>query len=230
MHSTVFITGSNRGLGLSLVKEFLEQGFIVYSISRSINESLRKLQPDYKDKLICYVADVTDKPRLEEIAQDFSRRDYSIDILVNNAAVNLELPPPDIDGLDFERIAETFSVNAIASLIVIQQFLPFVRRLIVNISSEAGSIENCWRDREYGYCMSKAALNMASKILQNRLKGANIKVLAIHPQWFNSDMGGPEAPISPDEAALDVRKTILKNWTMEDPIYVDSKTAEKMAW
>ncbi len=229
MHSTVLITGANRGLGLALVKEFLEKDFTVYSLSRSVNEGLQALQRDHEN-LICYAADVRDVASLKEIAQDFAKNDYAIDILINNAAVNLEPEPADIDALDIDTIMETFRVNSVAPLSVIQHFLPLTKRLIVNISSEAGSIENCWRDKEYGYCMSKAALNMASKILQNRLQGAGIKVLAIHPQWFTSDMGGPEAPISPEESAVDVAKTILRAWTLEDPIYVDSVTAEKMAW
>ncbi len=230
MHSSVLITGSNRGLGLSLLREFLEQGLTVYSISRSSNTELDELQNAYGDKLICYIADVTDTPRLAEIANEFSENERTIDILINNAAVNLEKDPADIDAIDERVILETFRVNSAAPLMLIKHFLPFVESLIVNISSEAGSIENCWRDREYAYCMSKAALNMASKILQNRLEEQGIKVLAVHPQWFTSDMGGSEAPISPDEAAVHVRQTILKDWTLEDPIYVDSVTAEKMAW
>jgi NAD(P)-dependent dehydrogenase (short-subunit alcohol dehydrogenase family) len=190
---------------------------------------LKALQDEY-GKLICYTADVRDASAIGKIAEDFSKNGHTIDILINNAAVNLEPEKPDLDHLDVEAIQETFHVNSIAPLVVIQHFLAYTRTLIVNISSEAGSIENCWRDREYAYCMSKAALNMASKILQNRLKGENIKVLAIHPQWFTSDMGGPEAPISPEQSAVDVIRTILKDWKLEDPIYVDSVTAEKMAW
>lgn len=230
MHKTVLITGSNRGLGLSLVKEFLEQDFTVYSLSRSVDDSLRELRSQFSGELICYVADVTDEGDLKEIAQDFSGHENTIDILINNAAVHLEQPPPDVGELNFKNILETFRVNSVAPLAVIQHFLPFIQNLIVNISSEAGSIENCWRDREYGYCMSKAALNMASKILHNRLKGENVKVLAVHPQWFRSDMGGTDAPITPDEAAAYVRKTVLKDWSLEDPIYVDSKTADEIAW
>ncbi len=229
MHSTVLITGANRGLGLALVREFLEKDFTVYSISRSVSESLKILQRDH-EKLICYAADVKDIARLKEIAHDFSKNDNAIDILINNAAVNLEPDPADIDALDIDTIMETFRINSVAPLSVIQIFLPLTQRLIVNISSEAGSIETCWRDKEYGYCMSKAALNMASKILQNRLERDGIKVLAIHPQWFTSDMGGSEAPISPEESAVDVVKTILRDWSLEDPIYIDSVTAEKMAW
>ncbi len=77
--------------------------------------------------------------------------------------------------------------------------------------------------------MSKAGLNMASKILQNMLIDDKIKVLAIHPGWFSSDMGGKEAPITPDHAANQVAQTILKKWNIDDDIYIDPE-GNKMAW
>jgi len=206
MHSTVLITGTNRGLGLFLVKEFLEEGFSVYSISRSMSEPLQGLRDQYEGQLTCYQADVTRKMELEKIKQDFSENKTEIDILINNAAVHLEQPAPDLGDLDFEKIQRTLEVNAVAPLAVVQSFYPFTRSMIVNFSSEAGSIGNCRRKSEYGYCMSKAALNMASKVLHNRLADENIKVLAVHPQWFQSDMGGSSAPISPAEAAAYVKK------------------------
>lgn len=230
MPSTVLITGSNRGLGLYLVKEFLEHNFTVYSISRTLSDSLQNLKESYDEEMILYEADVTDSSGLGEIAEDFSHQGCTIDILINNAAVHLEQPAPDIGDLDFKKIMRTFEVNSVAPLMVLQHFYPFITKKIINISSEAGSIANCWRKREYGYCMSKAALNMASKILQNRLEEEGLKVLAVHPQWFRSDMGGSEAPITPAEAAAYVRKTILKDWSLEDPIFVDSKTADKLDW
>ncbi|MFX1537678.1 MAG: SDR family NAD(P)-dependent oxidoreductase, partial [Promethearchaeota archaeon] len=166
--------------------------------------------------------------------QKISKITSSIDILINNAAVHLEEPAPDLGEINLEIIKKTFEINSIAPLNVINNFIELVKnsdiKLIVNISSEAGSISNCWREREYGYCMSKAALNMMSQILQNRLNIEKIKVLAIHPGWFSSKMGGEEAPITPDDAAKDVAKTILKDWTLNDPIFIDSKTGDRMNW
>ena len=230
MQPTVLITGTNRGLGLFLAQEFLDQGYTVYSLARSMSPELDQLLQLHETRLIHFRADVTDPARLEEIARDFTEQGWKVDILINNAAVHFEHDDPGLENLDPETLLDTFRVNAAAPLSVVKHFLPRVQKMIVNISSEAGSIENCWRTGQFGYCMSKAALNMASKILQNKLEEDHLKVLAVHPQWFRSDMGGDEAPISPAEAAEHVRKTILKDWTLEDPIYVDSESSQQIAW
>jgi NAD(P)-dependent dehydrogenase (short-subunit alcohol dehydrogenase family) len=101
--------------------------------------------------------------------------------------------------------------------------------LIVNISSEAGGIGTAWRKREFSYCMSKAALNMASQLLQNALKDEQIKVLSVHPGWFSSDMGGSQAPITPSQAAQDVVKIVAKSWPLDGPVYVDPQ-GKTLAW
>jgi NAD(P)-dependent dehydrogenase (short-subunit alcohol dehydrogenase family) len=72
-------------------------------------------------------------------------------------------------------------------------------------------------------------LNMASKILHNRLKREKIKVLALHPGWFSSDMGGAEAPITPEQAASKVAEIVLKDWHGKKAIYIDAEGKE-MPW
>jgi len=69
--------------------------------------------------------------------------------------------------------------------------------------------------------MSKAALNMQSKILQNYLGPRGFKVLAIHPGWMQTDMGGSSADIHPDKAAVGIFKLAAKSWEPDDPIYIN---------
>ncbi|MFX0061733.1 MAG: SDR family NAD(P)-dependent oxidoreductase [Candidatus Hermodarchaeota archaeon] len=230
----ILITGTNRGLGFSLTKIFLEKKDIVFTLNRTLNTNLKELNEKFKDNLFIFKVDVTNEAKIQNIVQKISKITSSIDILINNAAVHLEEPAPDLGEINLEIIKKTFEINSIAPLNVINNFIELVKnsdiKLIVNISSEAGSISNCRREREYGYCMSKVALNMMSQILQNRLKNEEIKVLAIHPGWFSSKMGGEEAPITPDDAAKNVARIILKDWTLNDPIFIDSKTGDRMNW
>ncbi|MBN1797717.1 MAG: SDR family oxidoreductase [Spirochaetales bacterium] len=229
----MFVTGANRGLGLCLCERFLEKGCRVYALLRKQSNEITELKNKHQENLFIYTADVTDEKQLRETSEKIKAQTAGIDILINNAGIHLEHAQPDFSEIDFSVYIPTFTVNALAPLMVVKYLLTLVKngqkKLIVNISSEAGSIGNAWREREYAYCMSKAALNMASRILDNRLKKEGIKVLAVHPGWFSSDMGGAEAPITPEQAAAKVAGTLLKDWHNKKSIYIDVEGKE-MPW
>ena len=230
---TVLITGANRGLGLAMTEHLLLKGQQVVVIIRHTNEALQNLQDKYSDALSVFYADVTDEAAIKNTFAAISDRVKHIDILINNAAVHLDPERLPLEQVDFSVYPLTFLVNSVAPLIVIKYALPLVRKgqkkLIVNISSEAGSITNAWRKSEYAYCMSKTALNMASRILQNDLHNEGIKVLAVHPGWFSSDMGGKAAPITPAAAAEQVVSLLMKSFDLKDPIYF-GPAGETMPW
>lgn len=234
MSLKILVTGANRGLGLSMTQCFLQAGHAVLATFRKDRGKLPDLATLYDEKLHLYTCEVTDESSVQSLFSDISTEFGEIDILLNNAAVYLEpAAPPLIGQVDFSIYQATFQANAIAPLLVIKHGLALVRKgnrkLIVNISSEAGAISTAWRKSEFAYCMSKAALNKASKLLQNALAEDGIKVLALHPGWFRSDMGGPEAPMSPEEAAERVVNIILKPHKINGPIYVDLDGKE-LAW
>lgn len=168
MKKTILITGTNRGLGLALTKIFLENGDTVLALYRTHSDRLQELKNNFKDNMFLFEVDVTKEIDIRDVFSQIRRITSSIDILVNNAAIHLENHRPELEKTDFEAIGETFEVNSISPLKIIKYGIPLVKnshnKLIVNISSEAGSISNqTWRESEYGYCMSKAALNMMSK-------------------------------------------------------------------
>ncbi len=230
---TVLITGANRGLGLAMTAALLLQGHRVVAIIRHNNDTLQNLLDKHSDALSVFNADVTDEAAVKNAIAAISDRIKHIDILINNAAVHLDPERLLLEQVDFSVYSRTFLVNAISPLIVIKYALPLVRRgqkkLIVNVSSEAGSISQAWRKSEYAYCMSKSALNMASQILQNDLQREGIKVLALHPGWFSSDMGGKEAPITPAAAAEQVVSLLLKSFDLKGPIYY-GPAGEVLPW
>jgi NAD(P)-dependent dehydrogenase (short-subunit alcohol dehydrogenase family) len=158
----------------------------------------------------------------------------ALDILINNAGVMLETRIP-LSELDLSQLplVETMQVNTFGPLRMVKQFLPLLekgdRKLIINISSEAGSSADCWRESEFAYSMSKAALNMQSKILQNYLKPRGFKVLAIHPGWMQTDMGGAGADIPADHAAEGIFQLAEKNWKPDDAIYMDYR-GQPLPW
>ncbi|WP_304224505.1 SDR family oxidoreductase [Gracilinema caldarium] len=237
----ILITGANRGLGLALCKIFLVSGHRVFAFYRSKGETLEKLaneQADHnKAHLVPIQCDVTDEAQLRTACDRIQAMSPSLDILINNAAVHLEQNKPDIDELDFSVYLPTLEVNAVAPLMTAVSFLPLLRagtkKCIINISSEAGSIGSCWRDREYAYCMSKAAFNMGMRILQNRLKDEQFRIRLIHPGWVRTDMGGSNAELSPEESAQavfnQIMLTIQSPAAAEMPLYIDWE-GKPLAW
>jgi NAD(P)-dependent dehydrogenase (short-subunit alcohol dehydrogenase family) len=171
---------------------------------------------------------VTDAESIAASAAAVAARAGSLDILVNNAAICPHGTLRDIEELDFfdGHLESQMAVNAFGPLRVTQAFLPLLekgrRKRLVNITSEAGSIADNGRTGWFGYCMSKAALNMQTNILQTALAPRGFKVLAIHPGWLKTDMGGPGAQVAAGDSARAVADLALRDWPADAPVYMDS--------
>jgi NAD(P)-dependent dehydrogenase (short-subunit alcohol dehydrogenase family) len=199
---SVFVTGADKGLGLCLARRFVQDGFRVFA--GRYDERADAGAPS--DLLVQVPLDVSDTASIREAAARVAQETQALDILVNNAGIHLDdFSPIEETDLDDGHLERTFAVNAFGPLRVTQRFLPLLERgqnkTIVNVSSEAGSITDCGREAEHAYCMSKAALNMLTRIFHNRLAPRGYRVVAVHPGWMRTDMGGPRASITPEEAA-----------------------------
>lgn len=225
MSRTVFITGAGQGLGLALTEIFLEAGCNVFAGYYEHSNRLIDLEAIYPElKPVC--CDVTDPKSVAVAAREVSNHTKQVDVLINNAGIHRDDRSfNNLESVDFGEIRETFEVNTLGPLQVVKHFIVLLdkgeRKLIVNISSDAGSISDCWRKNEFGYCMSKAALNMQSKILQNYLGPKGYKILALHPGWMRTAMGGSNAAIDPREAAEGIAKLVEKKWDPTEGIYFD---------
>ena len=234
MLKTVFITGADKGLGFSLAQRFLREGLRVFAGQHRADSDLLKLAGSFPQTFTSVPLDVTQLDSVRQAASRVADLTPALDILINNAGVMLETraPLPELDLASLPLLT-TLDVNTFGPLRMVQQFLPLLekgdRKLIINISSEAGSISNCWRESEFAYSMSKAALNMQSKILQNYLKPRGFKILVVHPGWMITDMGGAQADIQPDEAAEGIFHLAEKNWDPGDEIYMDYR-GQPLSW
>jgi NAD(P)-dependent dehydrogenase (short-subunit alcohol dehydrogenase family) len=212
MSNSVLITGGNRGLGKCLVDRFAAEGWLVFAGHRTLSTNTTHVR-DVSDRVTLLGLDVLDGASIARAVKAVSERARGLDVLVNNAAVN---PVPEYQAelgqLDFDAIRLAYDVNAVGPLRVIQAFLPLLergaRKLVVNVSSEAGSLQHSWRDRSYGYCMSKAALNMQTTILDRALKAKGMNAIAIHPGWMRTEMGGPNADLDPAQSAEGMYRVI----------------------
>ena len=131
-------------------------------------------------------------------------------MLINNAGIIGPGRQSTLD-MDFDGLAETLAVNAIAPLRVIQAFLPNLRKSknpkIVTISSSMGSLSSAASDR-IAYRASKAAVNKIVQGLATDLKRENIPAIVMHPGWVRTDMGGAGADLGPEESAAGILQVI----------------------
>ena len=178
--------------------------------------------------------DVSSSQSVKDAATHVKSYCTQLDIVINNAGVHCEDSFEVLENVNLDNALEVYNINSIGALRVAKEFLGFLEngedKILVNISSEAGSIGSCNRDKEFDYCMSKAAVNMGSKLLQNYVKDKGIKVLAVQPGWMRTDMGGKSADIDPNEAAECIFKLVEDNkHNLESPVFVD-RFGEALAW
>lgn len=224
---TCFITGANRGIGLGLAQRALSSGYRVFAGCRhpEAERDLWELESDYKGRFILVPCDVT-----TVTGQDFREYlgdDAVVDVLINNAGVFLD-QSAQIDQLDPNRIGQSFAVNTIGPLRMIQALLPHLSQSkspkIINITSKMGSISDNTSGGSYGYRMAKAALNMLTKGLSIDLP--NITTVAIHPGWVKTRMGGDQAPLDTQTSVDGIWDTLTSLSLADSGRFVDYKGGE----
>ena len=194
---TALVTGANRGVGFEIAKELAEKGFYVFLSARDSDKG-KKAVEDLRKKRF-YVEflemDVSDKKSIELAYTEFNSKSKSLDVLVNNAAILID--DADITNLSLVTFQQTITTNTIGPLLVIQAFLPFMKRdsRIINISSDSGSLHRMG-SKTPAYSISKAALNAVTRQFASALKSKGIVVNSVHPGWVRTDMGGLLAPRS----------------------------------
>lgn len=210
MADIVMVTGTGRSyaLGYNLALRYLEAGDTVIATVRKPSPDIDKLKEKYGDRLIVAAMDLLDTGSINDAAKLIAGKVSHIDTLINNA-VGVS---PDCDKgffeADLDLIPRTVDIIAVGTMRVIKAFYPLLIKapstaLIMNISSEAGSIEKCYRTNLLDYGMGKAALNMATMNLFNTFKDERkVNIFAVHPGWIRTD-GNPDnpAPLSSYEAA-----------------------------
>lgn len=234
MNKAVLITGAAKGLGLSLCRRFYAAGYTVYALDLKMSDELCALCGKNFKTACCDVSDLENvKAAIDELEIK------SLDVVINNAGIWLDKSRRELlaEDFDFDTLIPQFKVNAAGVLNVAKATLPFLLEssgVMINLSSEAGSISASDRRSEYGYCMSKAAQNMATKIMSNTYKEKGVKFYALHPGWMITDQGiaGATGDYYPEQEPNDTADKILR--LAENPcldgLYYDITTGEEMQW
>ena len=203
---TVLITGANRGIGLEFTRAYAKDGWTVHACCRHPDKA--KDLKAVAGEVVTHKLDVTDGLQVASLARELA--DTPIDLLINNAGIYG--PRTGFQETDYDDWLEVFQVNTLAPMRVVERFVDHVaksdRKLIVNISSKMGSIAEATSGRSYVYRSSKAALNMVTKLLSVDLAEKGIAVIAFHPGWVQTDMGGEDAAVPTTESVAGMRAVI----------------------
>lgn len=239
MQRNAFVTGAGSGLGLAIAEALLERNWVVFAGAYDgTREGITQLAQRYPDRLYPVALDISDDHSVTAAADYVKLHTGALDLIVNNAAILGDIRRNITEPLDFEEMQQVYNVNVLGSLRVANKLFPLLlqgaTKLIVNISSEAGSIAACWRDSWFGYCMSKAALNMQSALLHNELKAHGGQVLVIHPGHVQTFMQGKldtSGKLTPKESAEHIAVLIANHqaYAGEHPAFLDY-SGRAMPW
>ncbi|HED06672.1 MAG TPA: SDR family NAD(P)-dependent oxidoreductase [Ignavibacteria bacterium] len=212
---TVFISGSNRGIGKAIAVELLEQGAKkVYAGARNTS-SLDDLKVKYGDKLVPVELDVTDDNSINEAAAQIK----DVDILVNNAGVFATggiFSEQAFDSLDTNLKVNLWGVIKLTNA-VIEQLKQPKETAIINISSVAGLAN---MPMAATYSVSKSALHSLTQGMRGELVNSNVLVMGVYPGPIDTDMakGLPMEKDSPENVAKNIVKGLIEG---KDDVYPD---------
>lgn len=236
---TALVTGTDHGVGFSLAKKLLLRGYFVIAVRIDETEKqIDALQSSYPDQMAIVCADIGSDESVFKASNDIKNLTDHIDLLINCAGILGDMSKNLGDDLDFDEISRVINVNAIGTLRITNALSSLVlnstEKTIVNISSEAGSIADCWRTGWFGYCMSKAANNMQSALVHNNIQKLGGKVFAIHPGHVATYMRGhldTTAKITPDVSAEGILHVVLDmpHPINSHPLYLDY-TGKELLW
>jgi len=199
------ITGASRGLGRAAVLHLASiEGLLVVATARN-RADLEPLRSQLKlagHRIECHQLDVTDDDSVAALGKWLGERFGRVDVLINNAGISIDHYSTSLLDLPLDTLRATLETNLFGVLRVTQALVPLMRASragrVVNLSSGMGQLS----DTAAGvpaYRISKTALNALTRILAAETAGSNIKVNSVCPGWCRTDLGGPDAPLSPEE-------------------------------
>ena len=209
---SVLITGADRGIGFALCRCFLENGWHV-SAGRFMKDwtELDGLKAAYGGRLSLVDLDVGNRESVRLAAETVGRQTDCLDMLVNCAGISRS---------SGDATADCLNVNALGPVRMVEAFLPLMEggeKVLCFVSSEAGSITLAHRDSGIPYCVSKTCLNMAVRLMFERLQPQGYRFRLYHPGWVRTYMSGQKSTVGnfePEETAAAAYRqfTAGRNW------------------
>ncbi len=211
------VTGANRGIGLEFVRQLLARGDRVIAACRHPGKAtaLNTLTGEYPGHLHVLPLDVANEKSRAELVRELPLVAGHLDLLINNAGV---LHSGERFGqLSAAHLEDSFRTNASGPLLLTEALAPALSdgATVANLSSALGSIASTSRFGTPSYNISKAAQNMATVLLAHALRDRGIRVVALHPGWVQTDMGGDGAQIAATASVAGLLR-VIDDLTLDD--------------
>lgn len=233
--ANIIITGANRGIGLALVKTYLLGGDRVFALCRQPQQAdqLNELAASAGGQLTVHTVDMADADSITTFAG--SLKDTPVDVLLNVAGIvggrTDSLLKAPFSEADFDDWRTAFEVMTIGPFRLTQAVLPNLiaaRGKVMTVSSQIAA--STWpRGGLYAYGATKAAVNRLMRSLAFDLRDKGVTVALVHPGWVQTDMGGANAEITPQESAAGI-KQVLDGLTLEDTGKFFKWNGEEHVW
>ena len=208
------VTGANRGLGFAICRQLAQKGIAVILAARDPDKgraACAQLNREGFDVCHTVQLDVNSEDSIQSTIEQLSKSFGRLDILVNNAGIVVDDKATILD-MKANVLQTTLKTNFYGPLALCQGCIPIMRARnygrIVNISSTLGSLTDITDfDSLYSgsqtpaYRLSKTLLNGITALIAREVKDDNILVNSVCPGWIRTDMGGNQAPLSPEEGA-----------------------------
>jgi NAD(P)-dependent dehydrogenase (short-subunit alcohol dehydrogenase family) len=195
------VTGTSRGIGPEIARALAREGARVLCHARCESDACGLAR---EIGGVAIGGDLSTEEGVRSVAEQTRAAAPQLHVLVHNAAINPR-PSESFDEVDWEIFGDVLHVNVFTPLFLTQALLGPLRAAgsarVVVLSSEAGQFAGGLPGDGLSYRVSKAAVNAVSAVAAAALRDDGILVNAMHPGWVKTDMGGPAAPLSPDEGA-----------------------------
>ncbi|MDH5517243.1 MAG: SDR family oxidoreductase [Gammaproteobacteria bacterium] len=224
MSRSVLITGANRGIGLQMVRQSVKNGWRVYACCRQPGaaDELIKVASLTPGQVSVHVLDIAETAQIQALAYEL--RNTPIDWLINNAGV-YGSAEHQFGKTDEQNWLTTFRINTIGPMKMTEAFIDNLEsgseKKVVTLSSKMASMADNSSGGSYIYRSTKAALNAVIKSLSIDLKSRNISVVAMHPGWVKTDMGGPNAEIDTQESVVNIFNIVETSGMQDSGAFYD---------
>ncbi|CAI9546514.1 unnamed protein product [Staurois parvus] len=230
----ILITGCNRGIGLELVCQLLQQPSPPVQIFATCrdpdspqNQKLNDLAAQNPGVVVIKL-EATNSQSIQEARKEVEKHlnGAGLNVLVNNAGI---MTGSSLESANADDMLNVYNTNVVGPLLITRAFLPFLKKAaeenpgkplscgksaLINVSTLLGSIEKTPETFTpypvLSYRCSKAALNMLTRCQSEGYKKDGILCTALHPGWVQTDLGGPHAHLTVDQSVKGIIKVLDK--------------------